>query len=406
MSIKTVRDKMPTILTAALFLLIPLDYILPHSGSATMVTLVSIVIILYGFIYIIHNRHGKTALIHYSYLLIVLLAVSLLSYIWAINKLVVFSRFFSLVNTFLLYIIIIQFRYDEESIRLVENASMLGALILVVWVYKNVNFDLVYAGYRLKFSQLGSGYFSDPNGLAGRMMFPLIIAINRVLYSNKKIFLVFYLTLIFFFTYILFLTGSRAGIVSIAIAAALFSLQSLEKKQGWIMIAVIIFLLFFYLYAPHFLPQHITERIFNLGKYKEVTKLEGDRIDIWIHVIRDLFLDSPILGYGAGCSGYALVQYYGHIKAVHNSYLMVLCEMGLFGFIPWIIFCIKQIGRAVSIRNKSKALFPAMIAILFLAMTLDALTEKYLWEIFIYMHIIDYCFYEKSILQCDKLEND
>ena len=395
MLLKNVRDKLATVLTAALFLLIPLDYVLPHSGNATVVTITSIVIIVYGLFYVLNKKSGKILFSHGSASLIIMLIVFLLSFVWAINQNLVFSRFVSVANTFLLYIFIVQFRYDKDSIEVIENASLLGALILVIWVFNNINLDLVYAGYRLKFSKLGSEFFSDPNGLGGRIMLPLIIAVNRVFYCKKKILILFYSALIAAFAYILFLTGSRAGIVAIAAASIAFLFQGFEKKKKWVLIGFALLLLLFF-FAPNILPEHITARIFDMNSYREVTKEGGDRIDIWKHVVFDLFFSSPLFGYGGGCSGNALAQFYGHVKAVHNSYLMVLCETGLLGFVPWMYFIIRQIREAVSLRKFSTVLLPATIAVLIVAMTLDAFSEKYLWSIFYYIHIISFCYLNKA----------
>ena len=396
MLLKNVREKTPTLLTAVLFLLIPLDYVLPHFGNATVVTMISIIMIFYGAFYI--SRRRKIHISQNMVSLVFLLIVFCISYFWAINKNVVLSRFVSVTNTVLLYCTVVQFRFEKEAIEFVENASILGAMILVVWVYKNIDLDLVYAGYRLRFSQLGSEYFSDPNGLAGRIIFPFVIILNRAFYNQgkRKGLLLLYGTLIIVFTYILLLTGSRAGLIAIAIAAILFSKQSFENKKSWVTIGIIVIIVLFYLLAPHFLPQHIIERLFSVGKYKEVTELEGDRIDIWKHIINELFFSSPLFGYGGGCSAYALSQFYGHLKAVHNSYLIVLCETGLLGFIPWMYFIIKQIRDAVLFHKNSTALLSATIAVLFIAMTLDAFTEKYFWSIFFYIYIIKYCFVEES----------
>ena len=378
-------------LIAALFFLIPLDYVLPHFGSATVVTMASICIIFYGIIYVVVHKNGKLVFINGSLSLAFVVFVFMISIIWAINRDVVFSRILTVANSVLLYFSIIQFEYDKESIKLIENASLIGAAVLVLYVITKVDLSLVYAGYRLRFSQLGSIYFSDPNGLAGRILFPLIISINRVLFGSKKTLRLFYVILIIAFSYIILLTGSRAGVVAIAAAAILFSIQGFEKKKRGLMISIIVLLLIAYYFAPKYLPEHITNRLFSVEKYREVSNLEGDRIDIWGHVIIDLFISSPLVGYGGGCSSYALAQFYGHTKAVHNSYLLVLCEVGLLGFVPWIYFIICQIKEARFLRKFSTVVFPVTIAVLLLAMTLDAFTEKYLWQIFIYIYIIWFC---------------
>ena len=395
MTLRSVRDKNPTILTALLFLLIPLDYVLPHFGNATVVTIMSVVIIVYGIFFVLIKKGGKIHLSDGSSTLIILAIVFLLSFVWAINQSIVFSRFVTIANTFLLYIFIIQFRFDRESIRMIESAAVLGGVLLAIYVYANVDLRLVYSGYRLKFSQLGSEYFSDPNGLAARIMFPLIVSISRVFNSKRRILSLLYTVLIVSFLYILFLSGSRASIIALIMATMVIMLQGIERKKKWILIGFVFLLVVFYL-APMYLPKHITERVFTLNKYIEVAETEGDRIDIWKHVFFDLFLSSPLLGYGGGCSSYALSQFYGHLKAVHNSHLLVLCEVGLLGFLPWMYFVISQIKASVYLRRFSTIILPATVAILFMSMTLDAFTEKYLWAIFVYIYIVKYSFIENK----------
>ena len=393
--------RIPTILIAILFLLIPLDYILPHIGPATIVTLASITIILYGICYVLIHRRVMS-FSNGSFSLVVLMAIFLVSIVWAINRDAVFSRFASVVNTFLLYLIITQFNYDKKTIVYIENASIIGAILLVVYILFNINLDLLYAGYRLKFSQLGSEYFSDPNGLAGRIMVPIAIAIDRVLNSKSKfaVFLGMFLTSTLL--YVLLLTGSRAGVIAVILIAMIFLFQGLDKKKNGVLVSLMLLVVFF-LIAPRILPEHITQRVFNLNKYREVATVEGDRIDIWKHVIIDLFYSSPIFGYGGGCSGYALAQFYGHIKAVHNSFLLVLCEVGFLGILPWLYFIIKQFREAFKLRKYSTVILPATIAVLFISMTLDAFTEKYLWSIFIYIHIVSCCFDKENAIENSRL---
>ncbi len=378
------RQEVTALLLAGLFLLIPLDYVLPHIGSATCVTVISIAIILFGLLLIITGP--KTIrLSKESKILLFLTFVYFISVIWAIEKSAALSRMFPILNTFLLYIIATQFKYSKKHIRWMENASIIGAVILSLYVFRYIDLSLVFAGYRLKFNLLGTQYFSDPNGLAGRLLFPVIILIDRVQKKQKVYMRIFYIVLLLLCAYFLLMTGSRAGMVAIMIGVFITLLQGFRNKNKWVIISVLVLTVAVYI-GVNYLPSHIVSRIFNFINYKSVATVKGDRIDIWKHVF-ELFLRSPLVGYGGGNAGNALKEFYGYAKAVHSSYFSVLCELGLLGFVPWIVFVFRKIKAAFMLRKTNPMIFAAIISVAFMAATLDAFTEKYLWSVFIYIYI-------------------
>ena len=398
------KNRIFGILLAMLFFLVPLDYVFPHIGNATLITVTSIIIILYGLFAVITGTK-KIILYKETKLLVFLIFVYLISALWAIDNSAALSRMVPVLNTVLLYIIATQFDLDKKYIRLLENASILGAFALSLYVLRFVDLGLVFAGYRLKFNLIGGSYFSDPNGLAGRILLPLIILINRVQQKQKLYKRIIYIIMLLMVSYILLLTGSRAGILAILLGIITLFILGFKKKEKWVLISLFLFILVVYL-ALRFLPEHIVNRIFNIEKYNEVSVLEGDRIDIWKHVLFDLFYKSPILGYGGGNAPNALKEIYGYGKAVHSSYLNVLCELGLIGFIPWMMFVFKKVKTAFKLRNINPMIFAATVSIIFMAATLDAFTEKYLWSIFIYLHLYNkYAVGEYETEKGDK-END
>lgn len=45
------------------------------------------------------------------------------------------------------------------------------------------------------------------------------------------------------------------------------------------------------------------------------------------------FLESPLIGHGLGCAGYALKSVYGYITYLHNNYIEILASGGIIGFL-------------------------------------------------------------------------
>ncbi len=54
---------------------------------------------------------------------------------------------------------------------------------------------------------------------------------------------------------------------------------------------------------------------------------------------------------------------------------------------PWIVFVFRKIKAAFMLRKTNPMIFAAIISVAFMAATLDAFTEKYLWSVFIYVYI-------------------
>ena len=377
-----------TILVAALFMFIPLDYVLPHFGSATVVTLIcglNIILVSFQLLFkqrgfIVNTDTEKICFVSVVYIF---------SMIWANNIDAAMNAAMSILYTVVFYVFVTQNEFCIHDVEFCESAAIIGGLLLTLYVFFNVNMSLVYAGYRLRFSELGSAFFSDPNGLAGRLLLPLLFSIKRLSQRQGIIKKVLYGLITGALLYLLFLTGSRGGMLGLLLAtiSSIF-LNGRHKHFTVIALEIIMSVMVLYL-AELYLPDHITNRIFNITKYQEVTSYEGDRIDIWKHVIFDLFPLSPIWGYGGGNASYALQSYYGYLKAVHNSFLVVLCDTGLIGFIPWSSFIISQVKQAIMLNKESIFVLPITIAILVMAFTLDAQTEKYLWATFIYIYMIN-----------------
>lgn len=108
-------------------------------------------------------------------------------------------------------------------------------------------------------------------------------------------------------------------------------------------------------------------------EWARITSIDvGDgtgRLRLWRTALQDWW-NSPLLGNGLG---YA---YYAHQKATHNTYLQVLCETGLIGFMLASFFALPMLKKAFT---RDAALFCMLIGILVQIAFLDAVDNRCLW---------------------------
>lgn len=379
------RSKVLTYLLALFFMVIPLDYVLPHIGNATVLTPIGLIISAFAAFGVLGKRATMDS---FQLVVLWLIVLTITGMLWAKDINSARAQAFSFSATAIMYFLLFFYSFSKKEIRLFENASILGGILLVLYVLTQADLDAVYAGYRLKFSSIGSEFFSDPNGLAARLVFPFVFTMKRLLEKGNLLVKAILLMSLAGMFYVFFLTGSRAAMISLAMICLIVLLGVMNDKRSGAFVAIVLIFSLALIIAPMILPEHIFERIFNIDKYKEVTEIEGDRIDIWKNVMLEVFPKSPIWGHGTGNSSVALKEVYGNLKAVHNSWLVFLADLGILGFFPWVVFTISRISQAYNMRQKNPYAFAALIGVLIMAVTLDATREKYLWNGFLYVHMI------------------
>lgn len=378
-------SKIFTYLLALFFFAVPLDYVLPHIGSATVLTPLGLIIAAMA-AFMLFTR-GNLQVDKDQLSIVFLIIVTVISALWAEDTDKAFSNGFSFVATALMYCLLFSFKFSKDEIKLFEKASIVGGFIFILYVFTQVDLDLVRAGYRLDLDTVGNkDHFSDPNGLAARLIMPMVFMLKNIFENPKKRNKFICIAGVAAAVYIIFLTGSRASVITLGALFVIILLHYGGNRAG-VALALLLLAVVVALYIPNLLPEHIYERIFSADKYNEVTTIKGDRVDIWKNVLFKVFPDAPILGHGTGNSSVALKEYYGAVKGVHNSWLVVLGDLGLLGFVPWMLFVFGKIKQAFSLRKKSIYVLAVLAGVIIMATTLESSREKYLWNGFLYVHL-------------------
>jgi O-antigen ligase len=160
------------------------------------------------------------------------------------------------------------------------------------------------------------GIFSDPNDLALVINTVLPLTLLMVLQSRSLLARFYYALITGVFLYSIFLTESRGGLLAFGAMAILLSYRKFGKVVGvpaGIMVMVALLLL-----GPR-MDTISTEEASSYG-----------RLEAW-SLAMDLFKGSPLFGIG-----YAHFMDY-HFRTAHNSYLLCVAELGIFGLYPWLM---------------------------------------------------------------------
>lgn len=178
------------------------------------------------------------------------------------------------------------------------------------------------------------------------------------------------------------LTGSRGGVVCL-IFTILFSIFALSMRGRLILILLTLSFIFI-------LPTFSTY----LNKFSFVQRIEtlnedalsghfGNRTIIWL-AAKNLIIESPLLGSGAGTFNDAIIPYLGYSKAPHNTFIAVFAQVGLVGFsiLLWIIYSLFRACRRHFSREIRNVSYMLLSFWLISSMTLGLDREKITWLVF------------------------
>jgi len=196
------------------------------------------------------------------------------------------------------------------------------------------------------------GSLDHPNMLGGLAGLGLLMAVYLFInlyaqgYSRTKEIL---LSLaIFLNTIALFVSFSRAGILATAIGLIWLFFLNLKNWRRLFLSFFISGLTVFILVVPY--GQLYQSRLAALGETTISTRLEtkslAERADYTRHALQ-LTKNHPLFGVGAGNYGLAVerevvkdqLSYY--YQPVHNAFLLIFAEIGIFGLICWLLLLTK-----------------------------------------------------------------
>lgn len=159
-----------------------------------------------------------------------------------------------------------------------------------------------------------TGIFNDPNDLGMFLLMNIPLTYLLIKRSNSSVMKLAYLSVIGLLIYGIVLTNSRGTLVGLlAYLTSYVWLRFGWKRAAWLMLLM------------------IPAALLALGKFRTIDASEASaygRVEAWYDGFQMLKYH-PIFGVAKG----GFTEY--HVRTAHNSYVLILAELGLIGYVLW-----------------------------------------------------------------------
>lgn len=303
----------------------------------------------------------------YLLFLILWLSYSIISVIWAIDKLAALRQiYFLFQGLFLIFLIILFIKTNKDFKRffVLKILLLMGLLGIGFWEHLTGQ-HLVLSGFfeeaRARFKFIPTGIFYNPNDFTTFLTLTIPFLISLIRYVRKRAYKILAGGLLVISFYFVLITGSRANLLAIALMMFIlfFFLSNLKRK---IKIIFTIFLVLFtvFLLFPNFfqtISTRFTSEVTSFGSSYQWTKGSTiNRVNLArnaLYYLREFYG----LGVGAGnieghIDNYAPYWIRPGLLNLHNWWLEILSEYGIFIFFSYLMFYLGLIYNLWKIWHK------------------------------------------------------
>jgi len=201
---------------------------------------------------------------------------------------------------------------------------------------------------------------------------------------------------------IAFQTASKSGLLSIFIGILMsfiyfFDRKNISKFLTIFSITPIIIMLVMIILPDAFDFSSVISRLTSSLSIDKANFSSG-RTEFWVSGITG-YLESPFYGHGSSnliSKEYNLINISDY-NVFHNSFIQVLFQLGVFGFIPFLYFIIKLIPKHHMLLNSSKyftVFYISFIVILSGFLSLSWAWKEIFWIISAFLLILKIIYYE------------
>jgi putative inorganic carbon (HCO3(-)) transporter len=256
----------------------------------------------------------------------------LMSAIWAMDPLLVFSRMVILVQVMALYVMVIHLVNSPRRLQLVLSIVIIASLALACLIIFRVRSGEMTRG-RVETEEV-SGY--DPNNQAAYLLLgaaALMALFSQAVGLSRKLFFLFALSII---VLAVLATSSRGAMVALA---AILAFSLLLDRRLWQLVPPALLIGGIALLS---LPSTFLERLVSIVTLSD---RGSGRLDIWL-VGAHMISRHPLVGVGLGNFGRMFDLYFPETFGIsplvalflpptrgpHNIFIGVLAELGVIGF--------------------------------------------------------------------------
>ena len=323
---------------------------------------------------ILIKAKGRIQLQLISKAYIVWLLFKIVSSLWSTNIATVKLYFISQIGMVLFLVVLFSEPVDKKTIEWIIVCYWLSSAVLGLM---SIFMSRSYMGvYSLRQVIVVAGVEIDPNNQAALLLVGIGISLVQIFFEKKYIIPAIIILLIN--SYGTFITGSRGGLVTI-FAATLFVVMLPNKKQkisqtiGRALFVIIVFIGIMTI-AQRFVSSNTYNRLFSFDGY-----LAGSgRSVLWRLIWEEYTRDLIRILFGTGWGSYSRIVQIGATGSAHNTFLTILSDVGLIGFLLFIVPLWEMLKSMIQQRQQ----LPIMLIIVqFIpAFFLDSIHKRFFWN--------------------------
>ena len=371
--------------------------------------LIVIVIFLLGQKKVRFNLYNSMSILLFGFLLIVF--ISTFTAVYQEISLIETRRIIELIVLSYIIFFFIKNRWDEENWVILAKMMMIAGVVSGLSIFTDL-FGLTHF-YRLYSETIPYmrpfGILGEPNYAAGKLGIFLPFAFFcTVNYRNSKEYFQYSLSIICTFLIItaIFLTGSRMGGIISIFSIFVFMIKEIKRLLSWKVMMSIIIVFLIILFINIIFPIRINSLegpiSYTIDSYNSLFQflLTGEeisgrqslitRVDLFRGGI-NIFLQYPLFGVGSGNFKYISGKYLPIRMNFysHNTFITVLTELGIIGFLFFIGICLRIIKNIYYYyKNSTFQSFYFYLGLSFLNLLiifffLHDINDKYFWGMFV-----------------------
>lgn len=179
------------------------------------------------------------------------------------------------------------------------------------------------------------GFFNDPNDLGMFLLMNIPIALYFKKITKSSIVKLLMLAWVFALLWAIYMTNSRGTLLGVFALGGASLFFRYGKIKAILLLGVCIPIAFAV-----------------MSQFREIDSEESSaqgRIEAWYQGVQ-MFKSRPLVGVGMG----NFMEH--HFRTAHNSYVLVMAELGLFGYTLWFVFIIVTVRKLLLIINKKLAI--------------------------------------------------
>lgn len=301
-----------------------------------------------------------------------LMVLSVISCLWAIDFNVAVGRISAYLTVPGICLFVSMLEFSKKEYDAIANSAIVGGVLASLYIISENGTNYLSSG-RITLNEN-----NDPNNLAALLLLPLGLAIGKVFTVSNTLPRLSYMFSVVVMIFVFFLTGSRGGLLGLISFFVAYLLFAKKYKKSSALFGVIMLLVVVMIVVIPILPEEIVNRLFN-DSIAGVDGTGSGRTKIWKIVLTKIIPYNFIMGVGPGCMPEALMEFYGYVKGVHNTYLNMLGEYGILGLPAFLVMLYDKWHNQYKLKQYIEAAL--LVGICVIIFFLDSYAKKFFWNI-------------------------